>query len=65
MWMAPDCIIVTHSVAPDSPVSLEVGPDVLGPGEVSEDDLALRLHDLLRLARSVVLPQQRQGVRHR
>ena len=48
----------------DSPVSLEVGPDVLGPGEVPEDDLPLGLHDLLRLAGRVVLPQQRQGVRH-
>ena len=48
----------------DSPISLEVGPDVLGPGEVPEDDLPLGLHDLLRLAGRVVLPQQRQGVRH-
>ena len=47
-----------------SPVDFEVCLDLLGPGEVAEDDVAFRLEDLLRLARRVVLPERGQRVRH-
>ena len=46
------------------PVDFEVGLDLLGPGEVAEDDVTLRLEDVFRLARRVILTEQGQRVRH-
>lgn len=39
-----------------------VGVDMLGPGELPEDDVVVAFDDLPLV--DVVLPQQREGVRH-